>query len=258
MLRRNDRSKNPFRTTRVPAITLIEVLVVIAIIVLLVAMLIPSLNAARERVRRVICANNLRQWGTAVQAYRDENFDYLPTEGSYWNLDNPHAWFNALPPYLDLPSYRDLEGAGDAIRAHPNIHVWICPSKNLSSAYKSSTGANQFHYGMNQVLDGMGNAPNGSRDTPGFPEEGDKPLPGRRFSANPTTVFMFDIHGNSPAGSPRSVATAFHKDYANVLYLSGGVAHFRKNDFYTGGDYRSGVIVWTHPELYWGYRPPMD
>jgi len=137
------------------ALSLPEVLVVCAVILFLLALLFPGLSATRERLRRLICANNLRQWGAALQYYRDDHNDYLPTEGSYLDLDKPYAWFNVLPPYLGAPAYRDVDGVGDAIKEFPALHIWICPSKNLTNAYKSGSGKNQFHYGMSQVLDGM-------------------------------------------------------------------------------------------------------
>ncbi|MCH7993681.1 MAG: DUF1559 domain-containing protein, partial [Planctomycetes bacterium] len=59
------------RTLR--AVSYVEVLIVIAIIILLMAMLFPSLQAAREKARRIICANNLRQWGNANHFYQEEN-----------------------------------------------------------------------------------------------------------------------------------------------------------------------------------------
>ena len=256
-----------------PAVSLPEVLVVCALILFLLALLVPSLNSARERARRVVCSNNLRQWGAALQFYRDENNDYLPQEGHHGSgINKRGTWYNELPPYLGLPPYKDLEGANEAIRELPNIHVWICPSKNLTAAYKSGSGKNQFHYGMNQVLDGLGDAPNGSRDTPGFPEkyytrEADTPLPGKLYDGEPHTVFMFDIVWNSPAGTPRDVATMyqrghsggylgkFHGDYANVLYLTGAVGNCKTDDLVSEHDFRRGDIVWEHPRLYWGYPP---
>ena len=206
----------------------------------------------------------------ALQFYRDENRDYLPAEGTYLagGLSKRHTWYNALPPYLGAPAYADIEGVNDSIREFPNTDIWICPSKNLTDAFKSGSGKNQFHYGMNQVLDGLGAAPNGSRDTPGHPDLEDALLPGKLFARQPSTVFMFDIAPNAPAGSPRNVATEyargfrgerlgrFHGDYANVLYLRGGVAGVRTADLVEDNDLRHGAIIWDHPRLYWGYPPP--
>ena len=252
---------------------MIELLVTISILLFLVALLLPSLTGAREQARRVVCANNLHQWGAAAQYYRDDNNDYLPQEGfNSSGITLPGKWYNELPPYLDLPPYKDFVGANDAIRELPNIHVWICPSKNLGGAYKSESGMNQFHYGMNQVLDGLGRAPRGSRDTPGFLDESDpnKFLPGRYFDKRPATVFMFDIYPNSPAGTPRSVATMyqrhykgghagkFHGDYANVLYINGAVGNCTTDRLVTDRDFRYGRIIWDDPGLYWGYLPPLE
>ena len=251
-----------------PAVSLVEVLVVTAIVALMLAMLFPSLYAARERMRRVMCANNLRQWGVALHHYREDHHDYLPTEGANWDLDKPGTWFNTLPLYLNIPAYKEVERIEDQIKEFPALHVWICPSKNLTGAYKSGSGKNQFHYGMNQVLDGLGKAPKGSKDTPGFPDWGDQPVRAHRFSRNGSTVFMFDIAPNSPAGTQRQVATKyqrtfsggpmgkFHGDYANILHLVGRVSHCTTDNLVTGHDFRHGDLVWDHPGLYWGWLPP--
>lgn len=60
------------------AFTLIELLVVISIIALLIAILLPTLSAARETARGMLCGSNQRQIGVALAAYRADYDQYTP------------------------------------------------------------------------------------------------------------------------------------------------------------------------------------
>ena len=60
------------------AFTLIELLVVIAIIATLVALLLPTLQRAREQAITIQCMSNLRQQGVTIFAYMSENKGNLP------------------------------------------------------------------------------------------------------------------------------------------------------------------------------------
>ncbi len=69
MRRSNDRKS---------AFTLIELLVVIAIIALLISLLVPSLSRAKDLVKKVSCASNVRNIGLAVTQYHMDYHGWMP------------------------------------------------------------------------------------------------------------------------------------------------------------------------------------
>jgi prepilin-type N-terminal cleavage/methylation domain-containing protein len=58
--------------------TLVELLVVVGIIAVLVAILLPSLNSARESANALKCLSNLRQCGTALSMYVNDSKGWFP------------------------------------------------------------------------------------------------------------------------------------------------------------------------------------
>jgi prepilin-type N-terminal cleavage/methylation domain-containing protein/prepilin-type processing-associated H-X9-DG protein len=68
------------------AFTLVELLVVIAVISLLLAILVPATEKARRQARAVACQVNLRQWGTTLAAFAEDNDGLFPRI-DYWVAD---------------------------------------------------------------------------------------------------------------------------------------------------------------------------
>lgn len=84
--------------------TLIELLVVIAIIAILAAILFPVFAKAREQARKTSCLSNMKQLGTGILMYVQDNDETMPLTNYGVNLTPQnkytYEWQNSVQPYL--------------------------------------------------------------------------------------------------------------------------------------------------------------
>lgn len=81
------------------AFTLIEVLVVIAVIALLLSILLPSLGQSRKSAKATLCLSNVKQMGTALVFYQNDNKTYYP--GHHTQSGPVIVWPTRLRLYTD-------------------------------------------------------------------------------------------------------------------------------------------------------------
>lgn len=134
--------------------TLIEVLVVVAIIALLIAILVPSLNKAREQTKVMICKTRLGQLYRGHAFYAaDDKLGQFP-HWSWWLFDG--AGHNEAQ--VDFNREADVYAKTGGVRS-PDSRVWVtygviykyikdpevyfCPADSKVRPQKSSIGSGQ-------------------------------------------------------------------------------------------------------------------
>jgi prepilin-type N-terminal cleavage/methylation domain-containing protein len=100
------------------AFTLIELLVVIAMIALLLGILMPSLRKARDAARRISCGSRLKQWGTAIQMYTNDNDSKVMAIVNKWG-GNPY------PHYINDKPQANAKSRGEVMWNIAGINPYI-------------------------------------------------------------------------------------------------------------------------------------
>ena len=178
--------------------TLIELLVVIAIIAILAAILLPALQSARERARTNSCLNNLKNIGTGVTMFTNDN-RFLPGHGD--GADANSAPSIRIGPYL---GYRNLLTANTTKDKYYTLEaempLFVCPNDEAPSFKGTKWGGKLgLSYITQKVLSENGDPEHVARYG----------LPVSRIQ-RPSEKFFFLESGDGVA-SPWSIGVASHK-----------------------------------------------
>ncbi len=161
------------------AFTLIELLVVIGIIALLIAILMPSLNKARQSAIQIKCAANLRQIGLGFQMYRSDNKNFIGPLNSavnYWGNSatlKSYGMWDTIGPYLGYPNWGGIAGIPgtpkattggfwhqEPIRSQVIRSAFACPLIPVTSAWTRNSYAESLYlqptggWGSVRIFDG--------------------------------------------------------------------------------------------------------
>ncbi len=129
------------------ALTLIELVVVVAVIGILAASLVPAMTRAKHQAQRIHCVSNLHQLGIAVQNFVAANHAF-PSIIAGTNSENPGSWMGQLE-----------RGGFDVSKPKTNFlaeGVWRCPSARWGKDWPPHTipacyGYNGFGTGGNHT-----------------------------------------------------------------------------------------------------------
>lgn len=209
------------RRTRQIAFTLIELLVVIAIIALLIAILLPSLEAARAQSKKAACLSHIKNVATSSRVYEadDPSGWGIPVHPEQFNQcpEQARGTICADPVFVGAYEWGGKSGIGR------DFYLTGSSGNPLDSKYGSRAGFGPATRPMNDIL-----YPGGFRSA--FGPRGYDRIQGRRDTELDLGLFRCPGDNGPPRGahcpdwinhSERSSYDHFGNSYAANVFMIG-------------------------------------
>jgi prepilin-type N-terminal cleavage/methylation domain-containing protein len=130
---------------RRPGLTLVELIIVLAIIAAMIGLLLPAVQAAREKAREAVCKNHLHQLSLALAQFQQtaKQLPIPPAPGK------TGGWTVEILPFLEQRSLHDQLGANIPLSAIPQSAlprppVMRCPVSRIVGSNAPPIQASHF------------------------------------------------------------------------------------------------------------------
>jgi prepilin-type N-terminal cleavage/methylation domain-containing protein len=212
------------RAAKTAGFTLVELLVVIGIIAVLIAILLPTLNKARDAAQKTQCLSNLRQTYLALALYANGFKDAVPLgcwggSGNGYRQQNYMVWRQGQSVLImfGLLEYARMLKTPQALYcpSESNLEAMFNTVKNPWPPYPAVPDNVRIGYGCRPV-DAQGKVVTWEGDVSWPVTSGKVRIPFPKLSKYKNLAVLADY-----VSSPARVQTR-HKKGINVLYSSGG------------------------------------
>jgi len=209
------------------AVTLLEILIVVAIVSVLAALLFPAFKNALQASYTTRCAGNLRAIGTALQQCQSDNNGWIPS--LYYPAGNTNfdRYLGVLAPYL-LNEPRKTTFNEQVIDSREAFGRLLCPAISKKYAYQNASYGDYF---LTYAINNFAPYPNNTVTV-------------LKISQPAHTIYLTDgyyrfipgIDGEDQGYPPTVMPPPNggdiyfpHAGSANALFLDGHVESFRKS-----------------------------